>query len=173
MKNLLRQHLDLRVSWTLALAVAALAIAGCRSHQPKAGQVPVHIATPESSPNPQALAGQPSRYHIDADMRPVTTNTVVAQYDVALLQAVAQRWYRLLDTVPAPSATGKVVVEFSIPPDGKVPEARISESTVDKSLALICQKAVLDASPFAPWPQEMRQALPNSLRTATFTFSFH
>jgi hypothetical protein len=66
-----------------------------------------------------------------------------------------------------------VVVGFNIPPDGKVPEARISESTVDNSLALICQKAVLDPSPFAPWPQEMRQALPNGLRTATLTFSFH
>jgi TonB family protein len=106
-------------------------------------------------------------------MRPVTTSSAVAQYDVALLQAVAQRWYRLLDAVPGAAANGKVVVEFNIPPDGKVPEARISESAVDKSLALICQKAVLDASPFAPWPQEMREALPNDLRTATFTFSFH
>src|SRR5690349_10317263 len=149
MNKLLWRFFDCKVSRTLALGVVALAISGCRSDQAKAngqaaGQVRVQTAPPNASPGQQALPRQPSPYHIDADMRPVTTNTVVAQYDVALLQAVAQRWYRSLDTLSAPPPKGKVVVEFNIPPDGKVPEARISESTVDKSLTLICQKAVLD-----------------------------
>ncbi|HWW02445.1 MAG TPA: TonB C-terminal domain-containing protein [Candidatus Acidoferrum sp.] len=106
-------------------------------------------------------------------MRPLTTNSVIAQYDVAVLQAIAQRWYSLLDTSPHVTANGKVVLEFNLRPDGSVPKARIVERTVDKALARICQKAVLDSAPSVPWPEDMRRALTNDYRAATFTFAFH
>ena len=178
MNNLRRRFLDFSVGGTLVLSAATMAIAGCQHDQPKvigpaAGQVPVQTGTVNASPHQEASARQPSPYHIDADMRPVTTSSVVAQYDVAVLQAVAQHWYSLLDASPHASANGKVVVEFNIRPDGSVPETRIGENTVDKSLGLTCQKAVLETAPFAPWPEEMRQALTNTYRSARFTFRFY
>ena len=178
MNDRLRRFLDSSVCRTLTLGAAALAIAGCQHDKskvsaPATGQVPVQTATANASSDRQASNRQPSPYHIDADMRPVTTSSVVAQYDVAVLQAVAQRWYRLLDTSPHASANGKVVVEFNIRPDGSVPETRIGENTVDKPLALACQQAVLQTAPFAPWPEGMREALTNTYRSATFTFRFY
>jgi TonB family protein len=100
------------------------------------------------------------------------TNSVFGPYDSRFVNAIEHHWRELLDASPWSSTTkkGEVAVDFRLHADGHVSDFRIAHSTADEKVDLICQKAVLESSPFAPWPQEMRQAVTNNLREIHFTF---
>jgi outer membrane biosynthesis protein TonB len=94
-------------------------------------------------------------------------------YDEAVISAVQQRWYLLLDDQgTAGSQTGKVTLRFHLNSDGSVSEMKLVDSTVDLTLALICQSAVRDPAPFAPWPAEMRKEIGAKFREVTFAFYY-
>ena len=133
-----------------------------------------HIApAPEAENTPPASRAEPSprrRYLAIVEMPVSTTDGAIREYDRDLLAAIQQRWFTLLDLRPDTPAKGKVVVEFQLYSNGSVAETRIAQSTVDKALDLLCQKAVLDEAPFSPWPYAVRQALTNECRSITLTF---
>lgn len=92
-------------------------------------------------------------------------------YDGAIIAAIQQRWYGLLDERDyARGYTGKVVLTFRLNADGRVTEMRVQENEVSDILALICQRAVLDPAPFAPWPSDMRRMIGADFREVRFTF---
>jgi outer membrane biosynthesis protein TonB len=94
-------------------------------------------------------------------------------YDAALIAAISQRWYSLLDERDyASDSHGKVVLQFRMHYDGRVTDMNVVENTAGEMLGLICQKAVLDPAPFAPWPGEMRRLIGDT-RSIQFTFYYH
>ncbi len=95
-------------------------------------------------------------------------------YDRAFIDAVSSRWYDLLDNMSYDAyRQGKVVVQFVLNYDGRITEMKVVESTVTETLSLLCQKAVLDPSPFDKWPREMRLMVGEDSRRITFTFNYN
>ncbi len=95
------------------------------------------------------------------------------EYDEAMIAAVQKRWYELLDEDSfAGDRTGKVTLRFHLNADGSVSEMVLKDYTVNLTLALICQSAVRDPAPFAPWPTAMRKEIGASYREVTFVFYY-
>ncbi len=99
--------------------------------------------------------------------------TPFGAYDKELVEAISQRWFTLLDQrAYASDSRGKVVLRFVLHQDGRVSGMGVMESTTGEVLTLICEKAVLDPAPFAPWPIEMRRLL-GETRRIQFTFFYN
>ena len=99
--------------------------------------------------------------------------TPFGAYDRALILAVEQRWFALLDQRDyASDARGRVVVQFQLHYDGKVTDVSIAENTAGEVLGLLCQKAVQDPAPFGTWPSDMRR-LAGDTRYIQFTFYYN
>jgi hypothetical protein len=47
------------------------------------------------------------------------------------------------------------------------------ENTVGELLGYVCQKAITDPSPFAPWPSDMRRMVGANFREIAFTFYYY
>jgi hypothetical protein len=99
--------------------------------------------------------------------------TPFGAYDRALIEAISQRWYALLDQRDyASDGRGKVVLQFSLLYDGRITDMTVAENTVGDVLGFVCEKAVQDPSPFAPWPSDMRRML-GDVRHVQFTFYYN
>lgn len=95
-------------------------------------------------------------------------------YDAAIVAAIQERWYGLLEERSyASDKTGKVVLEFRLNYDGRVTDMKVAENTVDEILCLLCQKAIMDPSPFARWPSDMRRMANADFRDVKFTFYYN
>ncbi|HSA10751.1 MAG TPA: hypothetical protein P5205_10330 [Candidatus Paceibacterota bacterium] len=102
-----------------------------------------------------------------------TKATPFGAYDAALVEAVSQRWFTLLDQRDyASDSRGKVVLQFRLHYDGRISDMNVADNTAGEVLGLICQKAVLDPAPFATWPSDMRRTLGN-VRNIQFTFYYN
>ncbi len=99
--------------------------------------------------------------------------TSFGAYDAAFINAVQQRWFDILDNTSFGQRSGKVVLEFRLRYDGQIMELRQTETEVGEVLGLICQKAVLDPAPYAPWPRDMRLTFPQGYRDVRFTFVYY
>jgi hypothetical protein len=99
--------------------------------------------------------------------------TPFGAYDAAFIKAVQQRWFDILDNTSFTQRSGKVVLEFRLKYDGTILEMRQSQSEVGEVLGLICQKAVLDPAPYAPWPRDMRATFTQGYRDVRFTFIYY
>ena len=102
-----------------------------------------------------------------------TKATPFGAYDAALVEAISQRWFTLLDERDyASDSRGKVVLQFRLHYDGRITDMNMAENTTGEVLGLICQKAVLDPAPFAAWPSDMRRTL-GDIRSIQFTFYYY
>lgn len=99
--------------------------------------------------------------------------TAFGAYDAAFIAAVQKRWFDILDTTSFTQRPGKVVLEFRLKYDGAIMEMRQSQTEVGEVLALVCQKAVLDPAPYAPWPRDMRATFTSGYRDVKFTFIYY
>jgi outer membrane biosynthesis protein TonB len=100
--------------------------------------------------------------------------SLFGEYDEALIAAIQQRWYDLLDERDyVRNRTGKVVLEFRLKSDGGITEMRVLVNEVSEILALICQRAVKDPAPFAPWPGDLRRLVGGDSREVRFTFHYN
>ena len=100
--------------------------------------------------------------------------TPFGAYDEALVGAVTQRWYDLLDSRQfAMDRTGKVTLRFHLNYDGTITDMSVLQNTVGDLLGYVCQKAVSDPAPFALWPSEMRRDIGKNYREITFTFYYY
>ncbi len=102
-----------------------------------------------------------------------TKATPFGAYDAAFIDAVTSHWYDLLDNRNfTQGRNGKVVLEFDLNYDGRVTDMKIVQNTAGEMLGLICEKAVLDPAPFAPWPSDMRRMMGDT-RNVRFTFYYY
>jgi len=92
-------------------------------------------------------------------------------YDAAIIQAIQQRWYSLLESRPTPR--GKVILEFRLHFDGRVTDMKVNDADVGELYSLFCQKAVQDPAPFPRWPSDMRRQLQADHRDVRFTFFYN
>ena len=100
--------------------------------------------------------------------------TPFGAYDRAIVEAISQRWYDLLDSQQfADSRTGKVTLYFHLNPDGSVTELKITGNGVGDLLGYVCQEAIEQAAPFAKWPSDMRRMVGANFREITFTFYYY
>jgi outer membrane biosynthesis protein TonB len=100
--------------------------------------------------------------------------TPFGAYDAAIIAAIQKRWYDLLDQREyAGSYSGKVVLEFRLNSDGRVTDMKVNETDVTEILALLCQRAVQDPAPFAPWPPDLRRLVGKEYREVRFTFYYN
>ncbi len=99
--------------------------------------------------------------------------TAYGAYDAALIYAVQNRWYALLDAKGfAGESVGKVNLQFRLHYDGRVSDMQVLSATVDDLLSIICQRAILDNSPYDRWPTAMRNEIGADFRDVTFTFFY-
>jgi hypothetical protein len=95
------------------------------------------------------------------------------QYDAMFIAAVQKRWFDILDERDyVQGHSGKVVLRFNLYYDGRITNLEIAENNVGELLAVICQRAILDPSPYAPWPTELRRMAKANYREVQFTFYY-
>ncbi len=100
--------------------------------------------------------------------------TPFGEYDAAIIEAVSQRWYDLLDSRRfAQDRNGKVMLRFKLKSDGSVIEVQTLENTVGDLLGYLCQEAIEEAAPFAKWPPDMVRMIGANYREVTFTFYYY
>jgi hypothetical protein len=100
--------------------------------------------------------------------------TPFGAYDAALVEAVTQRWYDLLDSQEfAMDRSGKVTLRFHLNYDGTITDMTVMQNTVGDLLGYVCQKAISDPAPFARWPSDMRRMVAENYREITFTFYYY
>jgi len=96
------------------------------------------------------------------------------EYDRAIIVAIQNRWYDLLDMRGfSHGRAGRVVLSFRLHYDGRITDMQVMESTVDDILSLLCQKAILDPAPYERWPSDMRRMIGENFRDVKFTFYYH
>jgi membrane protein involved in colicin uptake len=98
--------------------------------------------------------------------------TAFGSYDAAIIAAIQQRWYDLLDESSFPPRTGKVVIEFRLYYDGRITDLRVTEEDVGDILTVFCRRAISDPAPYAPWPSDMRRMVGKEYREVKFTFFY-
>ena len=100
--------------------------------------------------------------------------TPFGEYDRALIDAVQNQWYSMLDSQRfAEDRTGRVTVSFKLETDGTVQEVEILENGVGDVLSYVCQAAIEQAAPFGKWPDDMRREIGENFREITFTFDYY
>ena len=100
--------------------------------------------------------------------------TPFGDYDRAIIEAVTQRWYDLLDNHHyAEDRDGKVTLRFKLKPDGTIIEMQPLENTVGDMLGYLCQEAIEEAAPFGKWPPDMVRMIGANYREITFTFYYY
>ena len=132
------------------------------------------LARQKANPLPSQKMSQEGgvRRHLDFASLD-TKSTLFGAYDQALIDAISQRWYALLDQRDyASDGRGKVVLQFNLLYDGRITDMTVAENTVGEVLGYVCEKAVQDPSPFARWPSDMR-AMFHDVRHIQFTFYYN
>ncbi len=122
------------------------------------------------------LAGQKMRQDGGVQRRGKISLDVVGSpfgaYDAYIIAAIQQRWYDLLDRSQFTQRSGRVVVEFKLNYDGRITDLAMKDNEVGELLALLCQRAIMDPSPFAKWPDDMRRMVGKNYREVLFTFYY-
>jgi outer membrane biosynthesis protein TonB len=99
--------------------------------------------------------------------------TPFGAYDSAIIEAIQQRWFDLLDNYQyAYDRTGKVTIYFHLNSDGTVTESKIVSTSVGDVLGYLCVEAIEQSAPFAKWPSDMRRQINANFREMTFTFYY-
>lgn len=100
--------------------------------------------------------------------------TPFGAYDAAVVEAVTQRWYDLLDSGSfAQDRNGRVTLQFHLNYDGTISDMHVVDNTVGELLSIVCQKAIADPAPYAKWPEDMRREIGANYREITFTFYYY
>jgi len=100
--------------------------------------------------------------------------TPFGDYDRAIIEAVQQRWYDLLDSRRfALDRTGRVSLHFRLKADGSVDELSFLANDAGTTLGYVCEESIMEAAPFAKWPPDMRRMIGEDYRDITFTFYYY
>jgi hypothetical protein len=132
------------------------------------------LARQNASQLPSEKMKQEGGVNRHAEISSVDTKmTPFGAYDAALVEAISERWFTLLDERGyASDSRGKVVLQFRLHYDGRITDMNMADNTAGELLGLLCEKAVLDPAPFANWPSDMRRTLGDT-RNIQFTFYYY
>ena len=106
---------------------------------------------------------------------PNLLKTPFGNYDAAVIQAIQQRWFDLLEKLPIVQNTrGKVVLKFWMKSDGSVSDLKVVENSAGDDLqSYACEAAVRDPAPYGRWPEDMRRVIQSDRREIRFTFYYN
>lgn len=106
---------------------------------------------------------------------PDLSKTPFGNYDAAVIQAIQQRWFDLLERLPIVQNTrGKVVLKFWMKSDGSVSDLKVVENSAGDDLqSYACEAAVRDPAPYGRWPEDMRRVIQSDRREIRFTFYYN
>ena len=141
--------------------IVAVLLAGCAAPKPEAP-----TAGPEVSRYTLtcSVATLQSRYSQPADLN---------NYDLQFLKSIEARWIGSLAQFKYSRLhTGKVTVRFLLYSDGRVTRLERLNNQVGETQGLICQQAILDPAPYAPWPPTLRPAAHSEYREFLLTFNY-
>jgi hypothetical protein len=100
--------------------------------------------------------------------------TPFGAYDAMFIEAVQSRWFDLLEQREfVGNQAGRVVVEFRLHQDGRITDLSVSEASVSELLAWFCQRAILDPSPYHPFPSDLKRMMNGDYREIRFTFYYN
>jgi hypothetical protein len=100
--------------------------------------------------------------------------TPCGAYDAAIVAAIQQRWYDLLDRCRySGDKRGRVVLEFRLHANGRISNLTEAECTVGEFLSSLCQLAITDPAPYPKWPIEMQRLFGGDFRDVRFTFFYY
>jgi hypothetical protein len=157
-----------------AEGITAPRLLGKQPAQPAEGSPPepqfqLRMEKPTFALRSEAPAGQPTQREIptlasqsDGGVErkgPVALNVIgmpQGAYSKKMFAAIGWRWRLLLDQYYTDGPPGKVKLDFRLRPDGRVDNFAVAQNTASNILASYCQKAVVDSSPFDPWPDELK-----------------
>ena len=94
------------------------------------------------------------------------------EYDRALIRAVQNRWYALIDQNRLYEHTGTVVLHFELLADGTVHDLTTKDNSAGITLGLFCEKAIVESAPFAPLPESLQRLIGGDPREIVFTFYY-
>ena len=129
-------------------------------------------SAPKTPPSQNVASHEPKSW-VDT-----LTNSPYAEYDRALVGSVRDKWYSRLQPNLDHDLRGDVVEKFKHLPDGTIRDVIVVRSTVNdpapvkETAASVCRAAIVAASPFRPWTDEMR-AFTGDARVIQFTFHFN
>lgn len=95
-------------------------------------------------------------------------DTPISGYDQKLVKQVHERWLDLLASHSFPARTGTVVVLARQKYDGGIASTSFESNDVGQILGWLCQRAILDPSPYAPFPSSVGR----SERVLRITFRY-
>jgi hypothetical protein len=141
------------------------------------------VPLPAQSPG---MPGTPSNREITAMKSRLTASGVArigvdafnvesspfGEYDQKMVRAVQSRWYALIEKYALYEGSGTVTITFDLREDGTVQNLKQMENSTSELLASFCEKAILDSTPFEPFPDRLRLLLGNQPRDASFTFYY-
>ncbi len=131
-------------------SLACLMLTGCRT-----SPVPHEAHVPVLAPRQTVWEAQPAWY----------------TYDRALADAICTRWHQLMHARTVPEDNGRVVLEFTLLPDGNIEGLTMLENTEGIVLGSLCEKAVVDPAPYKAWPARMAECFEGS-RSFQLRFEF-
>jgi outer membrane biosynthesis protein TonB len=100
--------------------------------------------------------------------------TQFGEYDSAIVAAVTQHWYDLLESQQfAMDRTGRVTLQFRLFSDGRITEMKTQDNSVGPTLGYVCQEAIEQSAPFAKWPPDMIRMIGENYRDISFTFYYY
>ncbi len=116
--------------------------------------------------------GGVKRYRLQST--PDLLATPFGDYDSRVIQAIQQRWFSILASMPTVrNARGKVVLKFDMRSDGSILGLEVVEDSVGVIQSLVCQKAVSEPAPYGAWPDDMRRMIGTDRREVRFSFFYN
>ena len=101
-------------------------------------------------------------------------STPFGAYDAAIIAAVKNHWYALLEEGNfVGDAAGMVVLEFKLHYDGRISDVKVAKCTVSILLCNLCRLAITDPAPYERWPNDMRRVIGSNTRDVAFTFYYN
>lgn len=141
-------------------------------------QRPMRLSQVQTKPQDNRLPGEQMkqeggvRRHLEIASLDAKS-TPYGDYDRALVDAIAQCWYGLLNEQEyASDYRGKVVLQFHLHADGRISDVTVTENTAGTVPSYICQTAVDKPNPYAQFPADMRRFF-GETRSLQFTFYYN
>lgn len=100
------------------------------------------------------------------------TNVVHSEFDKTWLKTIQEHWSSLVNSSSLAPRPGKVVVDFELRPDGGVAGLRIKSTEVGEPFSILCQRAILDPSPYPRLPRDLLEKDRKKSRRLSLTFTY-
>ena len=122
----------------------------------------------------RARARQASSEHAGGDAGQVIFSEPrvdLSDYGEALLKTIREQWHNLTSNSSQAPRAGKIVMDFELKFDGTVTDVRIKSDEVGRASAILCERAIVDPSPYPRWPRDLFRKYGKNSHRISLTFT--